>query len=381
VGLVENKEREPDLQGYLHHILLIDLLQLLSLSGQTGVLELRQGWNTRSIYFQEGRLVAISLGTRPMTLGELLIKAGWLTTQQVEFLVQRTRQSGQPFRGLLVESGLVSEDDLRTRSEHQMEEAIYSLFLWRDCQFRFYWGQPEGVDLERTLPVDVSSERLIMEGARRVDEWSHLSPLIPSLRLVFHPTSQVELIAPPRLEALGNRDRRVLILLDGRSDVLALAGRSGLNRLEVMRSLAVLVRAGLARTSLPSKPQIIELFTLMLETIYKKLILFGHKALAHQFEEELNAFSRLNALKVRLYTGAVTLTDLDTPLESTALIDRYKLFMNVQLNYFSKTLPPEIAQGLLQGLYNHTSPELQELLRLYDFYSPDGAVAYEPFIE
>ena len=379
--MVDTREREPELQGYLHHILLIDLLQLLSLSGQTGTLELRQGWNSRTIYFQEGRLIAISLGTRPMTLGELLIKAGWLTTQQVEFLVLRTRQTGQPFRALLLESGLVSEDDLRTLSDHQMEEAIYSLFLWRNCSFRFYWGEAQNVDLERTLPVDVSSERLIMEGARRVDEWSHLSPLIPSLRMVFHPTTQVEFIAPPHLEALNSRDRRVLVMLDGRSDVVALAGRTGLSRLEVMRGLAALVSAGLARTSLPSKPQIIELFKLMLETIYKKLVLFGHNPLARQFEEELNTFSRLHGLKVRLYTGSVTLTDLDTPLDSAALIDQYKLFMNIQLNYFSKTLAPEIAQGLLQGLYNHAGPELQELLRLYDFYSPDGAVAYEPFIE
>jgi hypothetical protein len=379
--LAENKVREPDLQGYLQHILLIDLLQLLSLSGQTGVLELRQGWNARNIYFQDGRLVAISLGTRPLTLGELLMKAGWLTAQQVEFLVQRSRQSGQSFRALLVESRLVSEDDLRTLNDHQLEEAIYSLFLWRECQFRFYWGQPDNIDLERTLPVDVSSERLIMEGARRVDEWGHLSPLVPSLRMVFHPNGPVEALPLARVEGLSNRDRRVLVLLDGRSDVLALAARSGLNRLEVLRSLAVLVQAGLARTSLPSKPQIIELFTLLLETVYKKLTLFGYPPLARQMEEELNRFSRQHRLKVRLHLGAVTLTDLDTPIESTALIDLYKLFMNVQLNYFSKTLPPEIAQGLLQGLYNHAGPELQELLRLYDFYSPDGSVAYEPFID
>ncbi len=371
-------DREPDLQGRLNHILLIDILQMLSLSGQTGTLELRQGWNTRGIFFQDGRLTYISQGTRPLSLGELLVKSGHLTQQQAEFLAQRSRQTGLSFARQVIDSGLVTPDEVRACADAQMEEAIYSLFLWRDCAFRFYAGEPEKLDLENTLPVDISSERLIMEGARRVDEWSRLSPIIPSFRMIFHPAVQPAFLPEAGLDA---RDLRVLSLVDGRADVIALAARAGMTRLEVMRSLAALVSAGLIRTSVPSKLQIIELFKLLLETIYKKLSLFGYTPVARQFEQELNAFSQQHGLKVRMYTGAVTLTDLDTLIGSMALIDLYKLFMNIQLNYFSKTLPLEVSQGLLQGLYHHAPPELQELLRLYDFYSPDGAVAYHDFME
>jgi len=109
---MDTTEREPDLQGQLSHILLIDILQMLSLSGQTGTLELRQGWNSRSIFFQEGRLTYISQGARPLSLGELLIKSGQLTPQQVEFLGQRARQSGQSFARQVLDSGLVAPEDL-----------------------------------------------------------------------------------------------------------------------------------------------------------------------------------------------------------------------------------------------------------------------------
>lgn len=374
-------DQEPDLQGRLNHILLIDILQMLSLSGQTGILELRQGWNTRSIFFQEGRLTYISQATRPLSLGELLVKSGQITQQQFEFLAQRSRQSGLSFTRQLLDSGRVTPEDLRVVAEQQIEEAIYSLFLWRDCAFRFYSGEPEKLDLENTLPVDISSERLIMEGTRRVDEWSHLSPIIPSLRMIFHPAGPLELLPESLLDSLDARDQRILGLVDGRSDVVALAARAGITRFDCMRSLAVLVNAGLIRTSVPSKLQIIELFTLLLETVYKKLSLFGYTPIARQFEQELNTFSQQHGLKVRMYTGSVTLTDVDTLIGSMALIDLYKLFMNIQMNYFSKTLPPEVSQGLLQGLYHHASPDLQELLLLYDFYSPDGAVAYYGFIE
>ncbi len=374
-------EREPDMQGRLRHILLIDVLQLLSLSGQTGTLELRQGWNTRMVLFQEGRLTHISQGTRPLSIGELLLKSGQLTIQQVEFLSQRARQMGQSFTRLLIDSGLVTQEDVRACVDQQIEEAIYSLFLWRDCEFRFYWGEAESVDMENTLPVDISSERLIMEGARRVDEWSNVSPIIPSLRMIFYPAVQLDLLPVEQLEGLTQRDQRVLAQIDGRSDVIALAGRAGMTRFEAVRSLANLANAGLIRATVPAKQRIIQLFKLLLETVYKKLSLFGYTPLARQFEQELNEFSRQHGLKVRMYTGSVTLTDLDTLIGSMALIDLYKLFMNVQLNYFSKTLPPEIANGLLQGLYNHVEPDLQELLRLYDFYSPDGAAAYHSLME
>ncbi|SRR5579885_378292 len=378
---MESPEREPDLQGRLSRILLIDILQLLSLSGQTGTLELRQGWNTRTIIFQEGRLTYISQGTRPVSIAELLIKSGHISPQQAEFLAQRSRQSGQSFSRLLLESGLVTPDDLRICTEQQIEEAIYSLFLWRDCAFRFYCGEPEKLDMENTLPVDISSERLIMEGTRRVDDWSHISPIIPSPRMIFYPTIQMPLLTQEQLEGLNQHDQRVLMLVDGRSDVIALATRAGMTRLDVMLSLVTLVNLGLVRSTVPSKQRIIDLFKLLLETVYKKLSLFGYMPIARQFEEELNAFSRQHNLKVRMYNGTVTLTDLDTLISSTALIDLYKLFMNIQMNYFSKTLPPEVSQGLLQGLYHYTDPDLQEMLRLYDFYSPDGAVAYRGFLE
>ena len=140
-------DREPDLQGQLNHILLIDILQMLSLSGQTGTLELRQGWNTRGIFFQEGRLTFISQGARPLSLGELLVKSGQITQQQFDFLAQRSRQTGLSFTRQLLDSGLVAQEDLHATNDQQIEEAIYSLFLWRDCAFRFYHGDPEKLDL------------------------------------------------------------------------------------------------------------------------------------------------------------------------------------------------------------------------------------------
>ncbi|MCL6548666.1 MAG: DUF4388 domain-containing protein, partial [Alicyclobacillus sp.] len=74
---------EVDLQGRLRAFSLSDILQLLSFSGQTGTLTLTQGWNSRSITFEKGRITYITAATKLATVGELLVKAGKITPQQL----------------------------------------------------------------------------------------------------------------------------------------------------------------------------------------------------------------------------------------------------------------------------------------------------------
>lgn len=59
------------------------------------------------------------------------------------------------------------------------EEAFYDLMLWGDGQFEF---DPDGESTEKT--VRQSSTNLLLEGARRKDEWSVLSQHIPDMGLV-----------------------------------------------------------------------------------------------------------------------------------------------------------------------------------------------------
>lgn len=59
------------------------------------------------------------------------------------------------------------------------EEAFFDLMLWGDGQFAF---EPDAQSSEKT--VRQSSTNLLLEGARRKDEWSVLSQHIPDMGLV-----------------------------------------------------------------------------------------------------------------------------------------------------------------------------------------------------
>src|SRR5438477_5969192 len=77
-------EEQLDLVGRLRSFTFSDVLQLLALSGQTGTLTLAQGWNSRTLTFEHGRIVYIAAATRLAGAGQLLLAAGRLTPEQLD---------------------------------------------------------------------------------------------------------------------------------------------------------------------------------------------------------------------------------------------------------------------------------------------------------
>jgi hypothetical protein len=356
------QETGPDLQGRLRSFTLSDILQLLSFAGQTGTLTLEQGWNRRTLTFERGRITYIAAATRLASLAQLLHAAGKVDPEALDAALAAQAATGESLGEVLVGLGAVDEGDLKRCREQQLEETIYSLFLWRSCRFAFASG--EILKEEGGIAVDLASERLIMDGTRRVDEWIAISPSVPSVRLIYTRVGRAEPENPT--------DRTVLELLDSRRDVAAVAGAAGATQFDVARSLHRLVQAGLARAMAPDKVRIIELFNWLAESIHVKLMMFGHSAAALEFERELNRFAIENELKVRMRGGKVALSDLDTPIASTALIDLYRLFIAIQNNHFARRFEPEIVHGLVQGLYMHVGPELQDMMRMYEFVQIEG---------
>lgn len=354
---------EVDLQGRLRSFTFSDIIQLLSLSNQTGTLTLSQGWNSRTITFENGRMTYIAAATKLPTIGELLVKAGKITAHQLAHAIDEQEVTGKAIGKILLDRGWVNPADVARCQEQQLEETIYSLFLWRNCRFTFQ----SGVVLKQDgLPVDIAAERLILEGTRRVDEWIAISPVVPSVRMTFRPLSE------ERAARCNKQDQRVFREVDGTRDVVAIAKAAGLTQFETAKSLHALVRAEAVRAVPPDKVKIIEMFDFVAESIYLKLGMYGYSRVAFEFERELNRFTEDNGLKTRMRGGKIVLSDLDLAIDTTALIDLYKLFIAIEINKFSKMFEPEIVQGLVEGLYLHVGPEFQSLLRMYEFYEIEG---------
>ena len=73
-----------DLEGRLRVFNISDILQMLAFTHKTGTLTLAQGWNTRTVTFEHGRITYIAAAIRLPSVPELLIRAGKITARDLE---------------------------------------------------------------------------------------------------------------------------------------------------------------------------------------------------------------------------------------------------------------------------------------------------------
>jgi len=119
------------LQGSLSELSLPDVIQMVSVSGKTGVFEVSRSDEIGRIFLKDGQIVDAVVGA---------------------------------LRG---------------------DVAVYEMVIWSEGDFSFKQGiEPEAVTIQ------LSNANLLMEAARRLDEWRVLSRKIPSLDRVPYFTSR-----------------------------------------------------------------------------------------------------------------------------------------------------------------------------------------------
>jgi hypothetical protein len=172
-------------QGSLAELHLPDIIQLVSVSGKTGVFHLSDASRRGDIWLHEGRIVH------------------------------------------------AETEDLSG------EEAVYALAIWRAGEFRF-----EAATAAPRQTIQKSNTLLLMEAARRLDEWRVLSKKIPSVELV------------PEFVILDNREGQInlntmewllLSKIDGERSVRQIAAAAGMGVFDSAKLLYGLVATNLIR--------------------------------------------------------------------------------------------------------------------------------------
>lgn len=230
------------IKGSLKEASLPDVLQLLSMGKKTGCLAVTHRNNFGYVYFDKGLISYASIVNRRDRIGDILVKAGAITQAQLDAAIgaqslHRDKRIGE----LLVAQGAVKREQLHAQIRLQIEEAVYYLFTWTQGTFNFEADvRPE----EQDFLVSINPESLLLEGARRVDEWSLIEKKISSLDLVFDVDRRK--LAESGVE-LPDDQRQIVDLLDGRRDVQAVIEESGLGEFEVGKAIFGLVSAGFAQ--------------------------------------------------------------------------------------------------------------------------------------
>ncbi len=229
------------IKGSLKEASLADVLQLLALGQKTGCLTVTDRMNLGYIYFDRGHIVYASIVNRRDRLGDILLKSGRITNEQLGAAIEQQANERERRLGeILIMQGAITQGDLERYIQMQIEEAVYYLFTWTRGHFTF---ESDILPGDQDFLVAINPESLLLEGARRVDEWSLIEKKIPSLEIIFAvdqdhlETSQV---------SLTKEQERLLPLIDGKRDVAHLVEESGLVEFDVGKAIYGLVTAGFA---------------------------------------------------------------------------------------------------------------------------------------
>ncbi len=228
------------IEGALQDVGLADICQLLSMGRKTGCLSLTDRANFGYIYFENGRVIYASVLDRPDRLGELLVRNDVITRDQLsDAMEDQAHQRGVRLGEVLVNKGALETEELHHYIRIQIEEAVYQLFTWQRGAFHF--DPEQQPDEDGLFLVSIAVENLLMEGARRVDEWSEIQKKIPSLDIVF------EVVKDPEQAddiEITEHQRRVLPLIDRQRTVHEIVEQSGLVEFDVGKALFPLAQAG-----------------------------------------------------------------------------------------------------------------------------------------
>ncbi len=228
------------LKGDLASVDLAQVFQMLAMNQKMGLLLIQAPRTWRALYFEPR---GVTLYYNEHTLLDKVLRGMTSTGQIADAAVQDARHHAATMGGSLVESllaaGHLTEAGLVEAFRDAMEEEIHELFFWGNARFEFFEGlrQLDGYEGVVNDSFFFSTDGLIMEAARRIDEWSYISERV---------TSPLDVFRGLGLDAQGLTDDvfDILGLVDGRRSVARIVEQSGRPSFFVHKCLANLLDDG-----------------------------------------------------------------------------------------------------------------------------------------
>ncbi|HET8623202.1 MAG TPA: DUF4388 domain-containing protein, partial [Gemmatimonadales bacterium] len=202
--------------------------------------ELRQ--NSGVVHFERGAVVAAHIASNPHPLGELLQKAGKLREEDLA-RARALQRAGDPRRlgEILVAIDAVTRRELDRCVRAQVEEVVFELMSWSEGYFSFIEGSGDRQSVEAV--ANIPTEAVLMEAARRIDEWARIEAKIPHLGVIPRIRPPDDGIGAPL--DLVPFEWEVLAAVDGQHTVREVAEAIGRSDFDVARAIFGLTSAGL----------------------------------------------------------------------------------------------------------------------------------------
>jgi hypothetical protein len=195
-------------------------------------------------------------------LGNVLVRQGKMRKETLEDALAKQKVSMQRLGFILTSQGYIERDDLTSALSEQVQQIVFRVFRWKSGNYHFDPAADADYDRDNASPV--STDHILMEGIRRVDEWPIIEKRIPSLDSVFRPlVPQKQIKVEDDADGAGGLDAafgnvegggedadsatsevvlnvqeaKIYKLVDGKRSVTTLMEMTGLSDFDVCRTL------------------------------------------------------------------------------------------------------------------------------------------------
>jgi Domain of unknown function (DUF4388) len=175
-----------------------DLLQWISDARRSGTLQVALEFEERYLRFVDGAIAAYG-SDDPMArdLGRLCLLRGLCSEAVILEAVEQQRHSQMPIGDVLVSSGAVTHEALEEAVRAHVEETVLGLFLWPEGRFT-YRDEVAPEEMAQFMPPEyelvepIATRHVLMEGMRRLDEWTRIVKVLPSDDVQLHALGPAE---------------------------------------------------------------------------------------------------------------------------------------------------------------------------------------------
>lgn len=195
------------LKGELATMGLEDIFQWLAVGQKTGILEIKGASHTKRVSFANGKVTSVWSSDPRDYLGQFLLATNRITEQQLKEALAAQEDENQVLGKILVNRNLITEAEILHVVQTKTEESIYDTFIWDVGTFEFH---DHRLPDQKTMLISLEVTGIVLEGARRVDEWKAIRQTIKGEDTVLGPVSEVIAEMLP----LSAEDADVLFRLD-----------------------------------------------------------------------------------------------------------------------------------------------------------------------
>ncbi len=231
------------IQGNLTSVRIVEVMQMLGLQRQTGRVVINRPGDAVEIYFTDGMVVFASAncnGSRT-AVEVLLRKSCGIDEDSLRHVLRVAEMTSQPIDRILAREKMIDQKTFAECLRRHTESAVYKVMAWKDGDFYF----------EKTTspifaaPVQIKVDDLLLEGARRADEWSLIRKKITDFNMVFEPMigNAEELTT----RGMSDVDLKVFSLINGRRTIQEIIEMLCLGEFDVAKSMFILLSVNLIR--------------------------------------------------------------------------------------------------------------------------------------